>query len=290
MAKNEDNLTAKEQTSADNALKLYFKEMSSIDLLTAEQERELANKIAAGDQMAKNELVEANLRLVVSLAKHYQGCGISLQDLIQDGNIGLMKAAEKFDADKGFRFSTYAAWWIKQTITRAIADQSKAIRVPVHMTENINKLRKISRDLTTELGHEPSNKELAKAMHVTEEEINLFKSYMTDVTSLDIQVGEEDDTTIGSLIEDESCVNPESAAIQEAEKDILLGVLDTLSDREKDIIIQRFGLINGTPKTLEEVGKSYNLTKERIRQIESKALMKLRHPSRAKFLKDLVTI
>lgn len=284
----ENNLTVKEQTMADNSLKLYFKEMSAINLLTAEEEQALAARIAEGDQSAKDELVEANLRLVVSLAKHYQGCGISLQDLIQEGNVGLMKAAEKFDASKGFKFSTYAAWWIKQTITRAIADQSKTIRIPVHMTENINRVRKVSRDLTTVLGHEPTDAEIAKEMNVTVEEVKLFKSYMADVTSLDIQVGEEEDTTIGSLIEDTNCVNPEKAAVKEAEKEILYSVLDTLSDREKDILIKRFGLEDGKPKTLEEVGMSYNLTKERIRQIENKALMKLRHPSRAKMLRDAV--
>ena len=284
----ENNLTVKEQTMADNSLKLYFKEMSAINLLTTEEEQALAARIAEGDQSAKDELVEANLRLVVSLAKHYQGCGISLQDLIQEGNVGLMKAAEKFDASKGFKFSTYAAWWIKQTITRAIADQSKTIRIPVHMTENINRIRKVSRDLTTTLGHEPTDAEIAKEMNVTVEEVKLFKSYMTDVTSLDIQVGEDEDTTIGSLIEDTNCVNPEKAAVKEAEKEILYSVLDTLSDREKDILIKRFGLEDGKPKTLEEVGMSYNLTKERIRQIENKALMKLRHPSRAKMLRDAV--
>ena len=284
----ENNLTVKEQTMADNSLKLYFKEMSAISLLTAEEEQALAARIAEGDQSAKDELVEANLRLVVSLAKHYQGCGISLQDLIQEGNVGLMKAAEKFDASKGFKFSTYAAWWIKQTITRAIADQSKTIRIPVHMTENINRIRKVSRDLTTTLGHEPTDAEIAKEMNVTVEEVKLFKSYMADVTSLDIQVGEDEDTTIGSLIEDTNCVNPEKAAVKEAEKEILYSVLDTLSDREKDILIKRFGLEDGKPKTLEEVGMTYNLTKERIRQIENKALMKLRHPSRAKMLRDAV--
>ena len=284
----ENNLTVKEQTMADNSLKLYFKEMSAINLLTTEEEQALAARIAEGDQSAKDELVEANLRLVVSLAKHYQGCGISLQDLIQEGNVGLMKAAEKFDASKGFKFSTYAAWWIKQTITRAIADQSKTIRIPVHMTENINRIRKVSRDLTTTLGHEPTDAEIAKEMNVTVEEVKLFKSYMADVTSLDIQVGEDEDTTIGSLIEDTNCVNPEKAAVKEAEKEILYSVLDTLSDREKDILIKRFGLEDGKPKTLEEVGMTYNLTKERIRQIENKALMKLRHPSRAKMLRDAV--
>ena len=212
-------------------------------------------------------------------------------DRLLEYAIAADKAAEKYDYTKGFRFSTYAAWWINQTIGRALADQSKAIRVPVHMTENINKLRRLSRDLTVTLGHEPTDEDLAKAMEVSVDDIKTYKSYMTDVTSLDIQVGDDDDgTTIASFIEDENNISPEKNVVQIAEREMLDAVLDTLTAREQDIIRQRFGLDDNVPKTLEEVGKSYGLTKERIRQIENKALMKLRQPSRARMLRDLVTI
>lgn len=270
----------------DNSIKIYMREMGQFSMLSAEKEVELANRIAEGDQSAKNELVEANLRLVVSLARHYQGCGLSYQDLIQEGNIGLIKAAEKFDVSKGFRFSTYASWWIKQALSRAIADQSRTIRIPVHMTENINKFKKTERELLSKLNREPKIKEIADAMGISEKQAKEIQSYIVEPTSLDIQVGDDDDTTIGSFIEDTHFVNPESAYIKESNGDVVNAVLDTLSDREANILRLRFGISGKKAMTLEEVGKKYGLTRERIRQIEAKALRKLRHPSRANILKE----
>ena len=271
----------------DNSIKMYMREMGKIDMLSADEEHRLAVLVANGDQDARNQLVEANLRLVCSLAKHYQGCGLTYQDLIQEGNIGLIKAAEKFDAEKGFRFSTYATWWIKQAISRAIADQARTIRVPVHMAENVNKVKKIERQLLAELQHEPTNAEIAKVMKMSEEQIAEIKSYMTDTTSLDIQVGDDDDgTTIGSFVEDTHFVNPADAYAEAANGEMVDMVLSTLSDREANIIRMRFGIGQDRAMTLEEVGKEFSLTRERIRQIEAKALRKLRHPSRAGILKE----
>ena len=271
----------------DNSIKMYMREMGKIDMLSADEEHRLAVLVANGDQDARNQLVEANLRLVCSLAKHYQGCGLTYQDLIQEGNIGLIKAAEKFDVEKGFRFSTYATWWIKQAISRAIADQARTIRVPVHMAENINKVKKIERQLLAELQHEPTNAEIAKAMKMSEDQIAEIKSYMTDTTSLDIQVGDDDDgTTIGSFVEDTHFVNPADAYVKAANGEMVDMVLSTLSDREANIIRMRFGIGQDRAMTLEEVGKEFSLTRERIRQIEAKALRKLRHPSRAGILKE----
>lgn len=270
----------------DNSIKIYMREMGQFSMLSADEEIELAHRIAEGDQSAKNELVEANLRLVVSLARHYQGCGLSYQDLIQEGNIGLIKAAEKFDVSKGFRFSTYASWWIKQALSRAIADQSRTIRIPVHMTENINKFKKTERELLSKLNREPKIKEIADAMGISEKQAKEIQSYIVEPTSLDIQVGDDDDTTIGSFIEDTHFVNPESAYIKESNGDVVNAVLDTLSDREANILRLRFGIGGKKAMTLEEVGKEYGLTRERIRQIEAKALRKLRHPSRANILKE----
>lgn len=282
-----DNVkVATPEAVVDNSIKIYMREMGQFSMLSADEEIELAHRIAEGDQSAKNELVEANLRLVVSLARHYQGCGLSYQDLIQEGNIGLIKAAEKFDVSKGFRFSTYASWWIKQALSRAIADQSRTIRIPVHMTENINKFKKIERELLSKLNREPKIKEIADAMGIPEKQAKEIQSYIVEPTSLDIQVGDDDDTTIGSFIEDTHFVNPESAYIKESNGDVVNAVLDTLSDREANILRLRFGIGGKKAMTLEEVGKEYGLTRERIRQIEAKALRKLRHPSRANILKE----
>lgn len=282
-----DNVkVATPEAVVDNSIKIYMREMGQFSILSADEEVKLAHRIAEGDQSAKNELVEANLRLVVSLARHYQGCGLSYQDLIQEGNIGLIKAAEKFDVSKGFRFSTYASWWIKQALSRAIADQSRTIRIPVHMTENINKFKKTERELLSKLNREPKVKEIADAMGISEKQAKEIQSYIVEPTSLDIQVGDDDDTTIGSFIEDTHFVNPESAYIKESNGDVVNAVLDTLSDREANILRLRFGIGGKKAMTLEEVGKEYGLTRERIRQIEAKALRKLRHPSRANILKE----
>ena len=282
-----DNVkVATPEAVVDNSIKIYMREMGQFSMLSADEEIKLANRIAEGDQSAKNKLVEANLRLVVSLARHYQGCGLSYQDLIQEGNIGLIKAAEKFDVSKGFRFSTYASWWIKQALSRAIADQSRTIRIPVHMIENINKFKKTERELLSQLNREPKIKEIADAMGISEKQAKEIQSYIVEPTSLDIQVGDDDDTTIGSFIEDTHFVNPESAYIKESNGDVVNAVLDTLSDREANILRLRFGIGGKKAMTLEEVGKEYGLTRERIRQIEAKALRKLRHPSRANILKE----
>ena len=282
-----DNVkVATPEAVVDNSIKIYMREMGQFSMLSADEEIKLAHRIAEGDQSAKNELVEANLRLVVSLARHYQGCGLSYQDLIQEGNIGLIKAAEKFDVSKGFRFSTYASWWIKQALSRAIADQSRTIRIPVHMTENINKFKKAERELLSQLNREPKIKEIADAMGISEKQAKEIQSYIVEPTSLDIQVGDDDDTTIGSFVEDIHFVNPESAYIKESNGDVVNAVLDTLSDREANILRLRFGIGGKKAMTLEEVGKEYGLTRERIRQIEAKALRKLRHPSRANILKE----
>lgn len=270
----------------DSSIKLYMREMGAIPMLSFEEEKHYAELAAQGDQNAKNKLVESNLRLVVSLAKHYQGCGLSFQDLIQEGNIGLIKAVEKFDVSKGFRFSTYASWWIKQAISRALADQSRIIRVPVHIVENISKVKKAERELMLKLGREPSVEDIAAALDMTVEDVKDIKTYMQDTTSLDIQVGDEDDgTTIGSFIEDTNFTSPIDSMMEKADQETINAVLDTLPNREADILRSRFGIGTGKPMTLEEIGQVYDLSRERIRQLEAKALRKLRHPSRANILK-----
>ena len=270
----------------DNSIKVYMREMGEFPMLSQEEEYELAVASANGDQTAKNKLVEANLRLVISLAKHYQGCGLSLLDLIQEGNLGLIKAAEKFEVEKGYRFSTYAAWWIKQSLSRAVADQGRMIRIPVHITENINRIKKVERQLLLTLGRDPLPSEIATELNMTEEEVIEFCNHMSDTTSLDIQVGDDEDATIGSFIEDTKFTNPEDSFVSEANRKMVDTILSTLSDREADVLRKRFGIGLEKSMTLEEVGEEYSLTKERIRQIEAKALRKLRHPLRANALKE----
>jgi len=265
---------------------MYLKEIGQIKLLTNEEEAELADRIVEGDELAKATLAEANLRLVVSIAKRYVGRGMLFLDLIQEGNIGLMKAVDKFDAEKGFKFSTYATWWIRQAITRAIADQARTIRVPVHMVETINKLARVERQLTLELNREPTEEELSKKMGTTVEKIRDIYKISQEPVSLETPIGEEDDSHLGDFIPDETNMSPEEFAINELLKDEISEVLLTLTEREEKVIRLRFGLEDGRPRTLEEVGQLFGVTRERIRQIEAKALRKLRHPSRSRKLKD----
>ncbi|NLA70099.1 MAG: RNA polymerase sigma factor RpoD [Clostridiales bacterium] len=270
----------------DDPVRMYFKEIGRVPLLTAEQERELALRIEQGDEEAKKMLCTANLRLVVSIARRYLNRGLSFLDLIQEGNLGLIKAVEKFDYTKGFKFSTYATWWIRQAITRSIADQARTIRIPVHMVETINKLIRISRQLLQEYGREPTNEEIAAEMGITPEKVREIKKISQDPVSLETPIGEEEDSHLGDFIPDEDIPSPAEAAAYSMLQKQLREVLDTLSDREKKVLILRFGLDDGRPRTLEEVGKEFSVTRERIRQIEAKALRKLRHPSRSKKLCD----
>ncbi len=270
---------------SDDPVKLYLKEIGSYPLLSIAEEIELAKRIEKGDEHAKKILTESNLRLVVSIAKRYVGRGLSFLDLIQEGNLGLIKAVEKFDYTKGYKFSTYATWWIRQAITRSIADQSRTIRIPVHMSEVINKTYRVSRNLLQELGREPSEQELADAMNLPIEKVREILKVSADPISLDTPIGEEDDSHLGDFIKDESIVGPEEAAAYAVLQDQIAKLLDTLTEREQRVLILRFGLKDGRTRTLEEVGKEFNVTRERIRQIEAKALRKLRHPSRSKMLK-----
>lgn len=278
-------ILAKDLTIND-PVRMYLKEIGQIKLLSIEEESELADRIALGDENAKATLAEANLRLVVSIAKRYVGRGMLFLDLIQEGNIGLMKAVEKFDVDKGFKFSTYATWWIRQAITRAIADQARTIRVPVHMVETINKLARIERQLTLELNREPTEEELSKKMGTSVEKIRDIYKISQEPVSLETPIGEEDDSHLGDFIPDETNMSPEDFAINELLKDEISDVLLTLTEREEKVIRLRFGLEDGRSRTLEEVGQLFGVTRERIRQIEAKALRKLRHPSRSRKLKD----
>lgn len=270
-----------------SSLKLYLREMGQIEMLSREEEQELVEKMMKGDMDARNHLVEANLRLVVSMANHYNGLGLTFQDLIQEGNIGLMKATEKYDPSKGYRFSTYAVCWIKQAMTRAIANQGRAIRLPAHVSENLYKLKKVMRELTVALSAEPSVAQIAKAMKLPEDQVKTLMEHMDDVSSLDVTVGEDEDTTVGALIEDTTFQSP-SAQIEASDTlNTVNAVLDTLPEREADILRYRFGLKGDRPHTLEEIGQIYGLTRERVRQLEDKAMRKLRHPARAAMLREI---
>nr|MBO4517954.1 RNA polymerase sigma factor RpoD [Clostridia bacterium] len=277
-----------QEVSMDDPVKMYLKDIGKVPLLQPEEETELAKRMMDGDEDAKRLLSEANLRLVVSIAKRYMGRGMQFLDLIQEGNLGLMKAVEKFDYQKGFKFSTYATWWIRQAITRAIADQARTIRIPVHMVETINKLVRVSRKLLQELGREPTPEEIALEMGVSEERVREIQKIAQDPVSLETPIGEEDDSHLSDFIEDEGSAAPTDAVSFTMLKEQLLGVLDTLTPREEKVLRLRYGLDDGRPRTLEEVGKEFNVTRERIRQIEAKALRKLRHPSRSKRLRDFL--
>lgn len=293
-AKLENEETAKEElesavpsnVSIDDPVRMYLKEIGKVPLLTAEEERELAIRMGEGDETAKQKLAEANLRLVVSIAKRYVGRGMLFLDLIQEGNLGLIKAVEKFDYTKGYKFSTYATWWIRQAITRAIADQARTIRIPVHMVETINKLVRVSRQLLQEYGRDPLPEELAKEMNIPEEKVREILKIAQEPVSLETPIGEEEDSHLGDFLPDEDAPAPAEAAAFTLLKEQLMDVLDTLTPREMKVLKLRFGLEDGRARTLEEVGKEFQVTRERIRQIEAKALRKLRHPSRSKKLRD----
>ena len=282
----EVDLSVPEGVAIDDPVRMYLKEIGKVPLLTSEQEVALAKRIEAGDEYAAKQLAEANLRLVVSIAKRYVGRGMLFLDLIQEGNLGLIKAVEKFDFTKGFKFSTYATWWIRQAITRAIADQARTIRIPVHMVETINKLIRVERQLLQELGRAPQAEEIAEIMEMAPEKVREIMKIAQEPVSLETPIGEEEDSHLGDFIPDDDALAPAEAAAFTMLKEQLISVLDTLTPREEKVLRLRFGLDDGRSRTLEEVGKEFNVTRERIRQIEAKALRKLRHPSRSKKLKD----
>ncbi|MCX7843250.1 MAG: RNA polymerase sigma factor RpoD [Clostridia bacterium] len=280
------DISIPEGISIDDPVRMYLKEIGKVPLLSADEEIELAKRMEEGDNEAKRRLAEANLRLVVSIAKRYVGRGMLFLDLIQEGNLGLIKAVEKFDYSKGYKFSTYATWWIRQAITRAIADQARTIRIPVHMVETINKLIRVSRQLLQELGREPQPEEIAKEMNMSVDKVREIMKISQEPVSLETPIGEEEDSHLGDFIPDDDAPAPAEAAAFTLLKEQLIDVLDTLTPREEKVLRLRFGLDDGRARTLEEVGKEFNVTRERIRQIEAKALRKLRHPSRSKKLKD----
>ena len=280
------DLTVPDSVNIEDPVRMYLKEIGKVPLLTAEEEIELAKRMEEGDEEAKKRLAEANLRLVVSIAKRYVGRGMLFLDLIQEGNLGLIKAVEKFDYNKGFKFSTYATWWIRQAITRAIADQARTIRIPVHMVETINKLIRVSRQLLQELGREPTPEEIAERMEIPVERVREIIKISQEPVSLETPIGEEEDSHLGDFIQDDNVPVPADAAAFTLLKEQLTDVLATLTERERKVLRLRFGLDDGRARTLEEVGKEFNVTRERIRQIEAKALRKLRHPSRSRKLKD----
>ena len=284
-----ENITLSKDIKINDPVRMYLKEIGRIPLLTSDEEFENARRALEGDEEAKRILAEANLRLVVSIAKRYVGRGMLFLDLIQEGNIGLMKAVDKFDPEKGYKFSTYATWWIRQAITRALADQARTIRVPVHMVETINKLARVQRQLTQDLNREPTDEEIAKKLGISVEKVREVYKISQDPVSLETPIGEEDDSHLGDFIRDERTVSPEEYATEELLKEELAGVLLTLTDREEKVLRLRFGLDDGQCRTLEEVGQIFGVTRERIRQIEAKALRKLRHPSRSRKLKDFLT-
>ncbi len=280
------DLTVPEGVSLEDPVRMYLKEIGKVPLLSAKEELDLAKRMEQGDDAAKNRLAEANLRLVVSIAKRYVGRGMQFLDLIQEGNLGLIKAVEKFDYRKGYKFSTYATWWIRQAITRAIADQARTIRIPVHMVETINKLIRVQRQLLQELGREPGPEEIAKEMGIPVERVREIQKISQEPVSLETPIGEEEDSHLGDFIEDDHMPTPQEAAAFTLLQEQIREVLGTLTDREQKVLRLRFGLDDGRQRTLEEVGKEFNVTRERIRQIEAKALRKLRHPTRAKKLRD----